>query len=637
MAKRSRAPIACDRCRSMKVKCTGEIPCARCKKFNIACSFAADEPNSTMALPKRLATSKQDTIVPEEKNTSLNEYFYHNSQWRMYGRCQAVLLPELCNTSAKEHFEGQTVPFKAPRIQCYGWNMSGVHYLQREEFPKPPDHDFTDTHEHLVKYFFEEINPLFNVLSHDYQTLFISSFDRFLLPKGHTATQKNIANLHSSLLYLVLAISLRFTEFQKSDGPQLEALRLETECFSYAHQVLQMISFEYFALEALQNWVLLGLYLRVTYSPRSLLHALDRANCMARNMELHTVRATRTKEPPVRTKARMVFWSLYSMDQIFSIQIGRPPFWRNDDITLPFLDQTEVSKFDLQPGNAYYAIHKLAILANQVQTVRSSSLEEISIFLVGKSIEELHTWLQESLSGLLPIIKAQVLLHFHDILFCFHSPVLFNYVGKSYYWDGYSVDRILAGMEEVVDIFVKLQVNNLLVRPWYHNLAMLFCAGSFALAIVNGGNQTVRATKIFRSSLDLLRFLGSLRVSQAPEIVRFPMANECVWALSQGINCLKARFEKELNVFLSIDVEKHSDDVNSHRFGNIGEYLQPRETSNGEVSDDKKDIDNGNSAPISSQERVQDMFLNITGASWMNEEIGMFFDDIFSADNLDII
>ena len=625
----------------MKVKCTGEIPCARCKKFNIKCSFAADEPNSTMTPPKRIATSRRATIVPEEKDTSLNEYFYHNSQWRMYGRSQAVLLLELCNTSAKEHFEGQTVPFKAPRIQCYGWNMSGVHYLQREEFPKPPDHDFSDTHEHLVEYFFKEINPLFNVLSQDYQTFFISSFDRFLLPKGHTATQTNIANLHSSLLYLVLAISLRFTEFQKSDGPQLEALRLETECFSYAHQVLQVISFEFFSLEALQGWLLVVLYLRITYSQRSLLNALDRANCMARNMELHTVRATMSKEPAVRTKARMIFWSLYSLDQIFSIQIGRPSFWRNDDITLPFLDQSEVSKFDLQPENAYYAIHKLAILANQVQKVRSSAPEEISIFLVGKSIEELHAWLQESgyvnLNGSFLPIKAQVLLHFHDILFCFHSPVLFNYVGKSHYWDGYSVDRILAGMEEVVDIFDKLQINNLLVKPWYNNLSMLFCAGSFALAIVNGGNQTVRATKIFRSALDLLRFLGSLRVPQAPEIVLFPMANECVWALSQGINCLKARFEKELNVFLSFDVEKHSDDINRHRFGNIGEYVKPRETLNGEFSDDKKDIANGNSAPTSSQERVQDMFLSITGASWMNEEIGMFFDDIFSGDNLDII
>lgn len=636
----------------MKVKCTGEVPCARCKKFSIACSFAADEPTSTMTLPKRMATSKGATLVPEEKGNSLNEYFYHNSQWRMYGRSQAVLLLELCNTSAKEHFEGQNVPFKAPRIQCYGWNMSGVHYLQREEFPKPPDHDFTDTHEHLVKYFFKEINPLFNVLSQDYQTFFTTNINHFLLPDGHTASQKNIENLHSSLLYLVLAISLRFTEFLKPDGPQLEALNLETECFSYAHRVLQLISFEFFSLEALQGWLLVVLYLRITYSQRSLLNALDRANCMARNMELHTVRATISKEPAVRTKARMIFWSLYSLDQIFSIQIGRPPFWRNDDITLPFIDQSEVSKFDLQPENAYYAIHKLAILANQVQKVRSSSLEEISIFLVGKSIEELHVWLQESgymnlfdstSECLLPIIKAQVLLHFHDILFCFHSPVLFNYVGKSHYWDGYSVDKILAGMEEVVDTFDKLQINNLLVRPWYNNLAMLFCAGSFALAIVNGGNQTVRATKIFRSALDLLRFLGSLRVSQATEIVLFPMANECVWALSQGINCLKARFEKELNVFLSFDVEKHSDDINRHRFGNIGEYVKPsRETSSvdGDFNVEDREsnvIANGNSTVTYSQERVKDVFLNITGASWMNEEIGMFFDDIFSVDNLNVI
>lgn len=637
MTKRTRAPIACDRCRAMKVKCTGEAPCGRCKKFNISCSFAADEPAATTAPPKRMAPSRG---VSEEKGTSINEHFYYNSQWRMYGRSQAVLLLELCNTSAKDHFQGQSAPFKAPRLQYYGWNMSGVHYLEREKFSKPPGYDFSGTHQHLVEYFFKEINPLFNVLSQDFHELLITGFDRLLLPEGLTLTQKNIAYLHSSLLYLVLAISLRFTGFQNPDGPQLEALRLETKCFSYAHQVLQVISFEFFSLETLQGWLLVVLYLRITYSQRSLLNALDRANCMARNMGLHTVRAIMSKEPAVRTKARMIFWSLYSMDQLFSVQIGRHPFWRNEEITLPFLDPSEVSKFDLQPENAYYAIHRLAFVASQVHVVRSSALEEITPSLVGKGIDELHAWLQEngymniSDSGnLLPIIKAQVILHFHDILFCFHSPVLFNYVGKPHHWDGYSLDKILSGMEEVVGTFDRLQANNLLVRPWYNNLAMLFCVGSFALAIVNGGNQTARATRLFRSALVHLRFLGSLNVPQAADIALFPMAKECVWALSQGIDCLKARFEKELAVFLSFEVEKHSDDVNRHHFGNIGEYVKP----NGESSDEEKDNSSLNgAASTNGQERVRDIFLNITGATWMTEEIGMFFDDIFT-DSLDII
>lgn len=634
MPKRSRAPIACDRCRAMKVKCTGEVPCARCKKFNISCSFAADEP---AAPTKKIAPSAG---ISEEKGTSLGDYFYQSSQWETYGRTQAVLLLELCSTSAKDHFEGQSAPFKAPRIQGYGWNMSGVHYLQREEFSRPPDYDFAGSYEHLVEYFFKEINPLFNVLSQDFHQLFLTSFDRLLLPEGHTLTQKNIAHLHSSLLYLVLAVSLRFTEFQKPDGPHLEALQLENECFSYAHQVILAISFEFFSLETIQGWLLVVLYLRIAHSKRSLLNALDRANCMARNMGLHTVRATMSKEPAVRAKARMIFWSLYSMDQIFSIQIGRSPFWRNNEITLPLLDPTEVSKFDLEPENAYYAIHRLAVLANQVQVVRSGVLEEITVSLVGKSMEELHAWLHEggymtisNSGGLLPIIKAQVVLYFNDILFCFHSPVLFNYVGKSHHWDGNSLEKMLAGMEEVVGIFDKLQTSDLLVRPCNNNLAMLFSVGSFSLAFVNGGNQTARATRLFQSALNHLRFLGSLKVPEATEIPLFPMAKECVWALSQGINCLKARFEKELAVFLSFEVEKHSDDVNRRHFGNIGEYVKP----NGESSDEEKDNSSINgAASTNGQERVRDIFLNITGATWMTEEIGMFFDDIFT-DSLDII
>lgn len=656
--KRERAIVACHRCRTLKVKCSGEDPCARCKRFKISCSFPGIETTNSNLKSRRIApvkaslssTSESDTatkiLTNDTHDPTENDYVYAHQQWRTNGRSQTVILRDLCLSSTSDLSDKPH--YKVPRFQYYGWNLSGIHYRQKEKLPQPPKFDFSHCYKHLLRYFFTEINPFFNLLGSDFLEYFSNNFQSFMkAATDDSSKQLNNVLLHSATLHLVLALSIRFTEFLSSEGPRKEMLEVQEQCAAYSYHVLHELSFEYFSLEVLQGWLIVVLYLRITHTQRSLLTALDRANCMARNMGLHTNRAIMTKTTPIKAKAQQTFWSIYAMDQLFSLQLGRQPFWRNDDITIPFPDQDILSEFNLPDGSVFFAIHQLALVAHDVLTVRWRRVPRTQVSEAGKKIQTMHNWLVDneymtdsSTIDILLGVRSQVRLHFHDIVFYHHSPVLFNYVGKPYHHDGVHVEDLFASMEDVIHVIKLLQQEGLLKVPWYNPLTLLFSIGTFSLAMVNGGYLVTKARQMFAWAIGLLGLFGSYRARDDSNEVQFPMAKECVWALKQGLKCMMARFQHEMSVFLGMEIEELNDSVNNHKIGLLGEY--------GEYSKDFVSMPNiaarstfNSEIPSATNEEMNEVttdnkFLTNSTESWLEEEAesARLFDNMFSIDNL---
>lgn len=582
-AKRLRVAIACNRCRKLKVKCSGDFPCTRCEKLGVRCIFATEtEPISQREIPyHNVSQNGSDGNHVSDDNLVSNGHFLKDdneilscvSQWRVHTRNQLLLIRELC-ISNLNHLPVQKRSVKIPRIQNYGWNMSGVHYLEKPPFPDRPDFDFSYIYGELMDYFFEEVNPLFNILSKEFQVFFQSNYNQFMQALLHPSLKtKNDLNLHSATLYVVFAIAIRFTEFTRPEGPRKLRLELETKCFSFALQVIETLSIEYFCLELVQCWLLVILYLRVTYSQRSLMKALDLANCMAKNMGLNESRVMKTKAGSTKQKAMQLFWTVYTYDQIFSVQLGRPSFWRNEEITVPFPDEKDLSWGQDGEPSKPLAMFRIGVVAHDTQKLRWRSTDESFAAATAEKLSSTYEWLLKH--GLInlennssSLLSDQVAFHFYDVAFAFHSPILFTHLGKGNPSRALSTEAICQYMNEVLILTQKYMGKNR--PPWYNTLSLLFCVGTYALVLINSAYGGSSLREMCVSALKMLRTIGFYKTEDGEPL--FPMANECVGAISRGIITTKLRFQQEADFMLSVDLGDVNAYLNEYNFGLLGRF-----------------------------------------------------------------
>lgn len=646
--KRQRVPLACNRCRKLKVKCSGDFPCTKCKKLGIPCSFAPE-----FREPPKAAVVAKPTVEVADSHDPIGCVI----QWRIYARAQLLLVRELCKTNMELLPPEKRALLKVPRMHNYGWNMSGLHYVPPPAFPERPHHDFGSSHLELLRYFFSEINPLYCVLPREFLAFFTKSYSQFMVAASHPSLRlKNDVNLHMATLYLVFALSLRFTEFSRPEGPSDAMLQVETACFAYAREVVETILAEYFSLELLQAWMLVIIYLRTAYNQRALIKAIDLANCMARTMGLHERRVVFTKPEATRKRALHVFWTVYTLDQVFSVQIGRPSFWRNSDISVPRPEDTNEFWLASRTPLDQYAMFKIALVAHDVQHARWHP-EDSDTGAVAEKIDSLHTWLagmglvdvsgrneeagnkeggnkegrskesggnheteDVSLGGsgfgssgtnasstplakddfsefsssasfptsgasVLPPFsfpsltqkegtlsgpRTQVALHFYDVVFSFHSPVLLGLFGKPAPPHGLVSSTVFQYMEEAV-LLVSSTISTGAARtPWYNTLTVLFGAGTMALVLANSGLHGNLPRRIYTAAINELRTIGNYRNSEG--VLLYPMAKECVWAITQGLQSMKGRFEHEARLIDEIDTGDHTGYLNEANFGLMGRY-----------------------------------------------------------------
>lgn len=635
---RMRVVKACDRCRSHKIKCSGECPCATCLKQAKECTFSNkvfQKRTKGLELPEpKRAKYAEPFGLPEVKKDDQQEYINHlenrvhyleslltntstdtfktplsnepesefvtetlfctSSKWRFSRRHQNLLIAELCRSMYSNLSEELKQLVTLPRYQYFGWNMSGVKYVSSEELPPLPDLGAKLDSKFLTQYYFEEINPLFAIL---HETVFKEQIvayekvlrDQIMLHKDDHDSKGNQTRLFSAMLYLVYALAIRFSEILKPKNPSIEMLQLEEKLFKYGYKVISILSFEWESFELIQGWLLITLYLRVTHRQTSCSHALGQAMDMVKSMGLgfaHDNAKFYSSTAYERLKAKRIFWCVFTFDRVFGLQTGRYCGIRDEDFNneFPSYDfKHETEKDDWLTLPALGLIH-IARVSNFVHTAATDNPHLIKYQQVNAELVKLHEWFNANgfrndlffnkKNDSSSLVKAQVKLHYYDLVLCIHSKILFNYIGRRIASHGLKVEMVIDACNGVIEVLDKTNKAGLLYTPWYSVLLLLFNVGVNAITLINGGAFVEQAREVLKNAMRLLTILrkSPIRNEQNKLVFRerFKMVRECIWALKMANRILTLRLQEDIGVLNSIGVDHGSSDVNKQTFTQLG-------------------------------------------------------------------
>lgn len=278
---------------------------------------------------------------------SLDKYRFH----RRYQN----LLPFYLGASLMSEIPQHAIEsnrLKQPRIQNYGWNMSGGHYLRHDKSSKAREkarataegaklnpEEFFDFENpvhlsvvnKLLRFYFQEINPPMSIV---HESMFWQQFNNRFLP--HTNFKDSSSKLFRSMLYLILAITLRFREgfmegtpgsnevfFTWEELSFFQKQHREEPMFNYAYGVITQLTFEWESFELIQSWLLITFYFRTCYRQTACWNALGQAINMCNGMSLYLNRFPRTHSKYDESRAWHCFWACFIMDKLISFQMGR--------------------------------------------------------------------------------------------------------------------------------------------------------------------------------------------------------------------------------------------------------------------------------------------------------------------------
>lgn len=672
---RMRVVKACDRCRTHKIKCSGEQPCATCSRQSKECIFSVRPPvqkrvakkadggpelkrpkviepfglpvveksdsgqyvkhleNRVQYLESLLARDSVNTFKAPDTAEPESQYiedtlYTTSSKWRFSRRHQNLLIVELCKSMYSNLSEELRELVTLPRTQYFGWNLSGVNYVGSEELPPLPELNGENVNDDvLIKYFFKEINPLFGILHEVVFKEQLAAYDKLLredimsLSKDERDSKANQTRLFSAILYLIFALAIRFSEILKPKNVDISLLKLEERLFKYGYKVVSILSFEWESFELIQAWLLITLYLRVTHRQTSCSHALGEAVTMTKSMGLGYFDENPkifNSTPYEKLKAKRLFWAVFSFDRIFGLQLGRYSGIREQDFTVAYPSMD----FNLESTNdSWLTIESLAMIhiariANFVHTLPNDNPHYVKYQQVNTELVNLNNWMKNNgfRNDLLfnknkkdssSLIRAQVKLHYYDLVLCIHSKVLFNYVGRRIASHGLKVEMVVDACNGIVEVLDKTNKAGLLYTPWYSVLMLLFNIGVNAITLINAGVMINQARDILKNSIRLLTIIrkSPIRDDQNKLIFRerFKMVRECMWALKMANRMLTLRLKEDIGVLNGIGVDHGSSDVNKQHFTQLGTAIDDGDDYN---------VGGSNGLPSSQSNQFNEVFEN---------------------------
>lgn len=649
---RIRVSKACDRCRTQKIKCSGTFPCVACNKHKKECVYntagvtkqdtrdnnvptilnlpsrkelpfvmPSDDKeyirhleNRIQYLESRFSENANDIFLDtrdgETESENNSKILHPTSKWRYSRRSQVLLIQELCRTTYASLTPENREKVALPRQQYFGWNLSGTRYLSLDPLPELPKFELPDSNEFYVGYFFREINPLFAIIHESVFQLQFAGYQDLIVQKQNGPTTKSSEGqykLYEAMLHLIIALGIRFTEFQKKKTMDLRVLEEEEKMFKYAYSIVSIMSFQWESFELIQCWMLVSLYLRVTHRQASYFHALSHGVTMAKSMGIgnkareHRKRGTAYEE----LKCKRIFWSLFSMERVFGLQSGKYCLFSESDydVDFPPLDFKTASYRDTWITLPSLAMVKIAKAATFVHTSSVEKLDIVKYQQINKELILLNEWLNangfsdnevfnnpnESISSL---IKAQVKLHYCDLVFCIHGKLMFNYIGRRIATPGLKIEMVLDASKMIVDTIGKIKKANLIYVPWPLNLLLLFHASVNFLVLINCGLYLSVSREYYTKAIEILTVLKRANVkSEDNKIIirkRFKMAEECLWALKNANKIISLRFEQDLNNLRSLGDDPGSSDVNEATFSQYGYFKDKPDEFNDFIRNGKK-------------------------------------------------
>lgn len=478
-----------------------------------------------------------------------------------YSRRYANSLPmQLGSELIKDLPDFQKKQVSVPRLQHYGWNMSGVHYIRPRNIPSPGALIDESTGREYLSYFFENINPLYSIL---HKPMFLQQFDLYLLTPCYPECRLFLAIFHA-----VCAIVIRHKEICENAKIEPE---LEEKLFDDAYSTLKAFSFEWESVEVVQGFLLLATYLRGCHRQSSAWSVLGTAIRMALGMGLnHKVQGINLTDYELLKRQR-VFWACFVLDRTFCIDIGRHFSLRENDMSIPipkgYVDdgwQTQISsalmQFCLRLCDLVYD-QNLNLNRYELKVIKSrllawnDSLDDIGL----NSDTELNMF--ESLPAAL---VAHFRFSYYSSLFFIHMKTVFGLLGAAS--DSQLIDRELyvQCVKGVTNVASALDDSGQLKTPWWLTLNTLHYAGCIALLLIFHQTEVDEMGKQLEKIIALLTIIA--------EDGRFVMARECVWSLKTLNHMVHMRFSQTLEILRSIGLDHGSSLVNKGNFSAMG-YL----------------------------------------------------------------
>lgn len=538
------------------------------------------------------------------------------SKKRFVRRFQNQLIMSLCTNIYNNLSEEKKKKVTMPRGQYYGWNMSGCRFLAPERLPMAPLYELPEEPSHYVDYFFKNINPMFTILHEklfrdqlkDYKNLMRNQVDKDDNEKDANTYQ---TRLFLAILCLVYALAVRFCEFSRPEGPDIEVLKMEEALFKYGYSVVNMLSFEWESYELIQSWLLIALYLRVTYRQTACVSALMRAVTLSNLMGVARAPANVTYNTAYeRVKSRRIFWSVYTMDRVLGVQSGRYIGFTDRDVELSFPSLDYEKEKDPCISLSGFAMLHIARVANFIYSSRKEVMPYPKLEQMDKELMILNDWLDENgfrdteIFGNTPeqieecTSKAQIKLHFYDVMFTMHGKLLFNYAGHNLYLQGYKLQRVMLSCRGMLFIINSLNERGKLLEPWHNTLLLTFNVATAALCLLRGGIYPTESKNMFKNALDIVLTIANQDVKdKLGKVVvqeRYKMAKECLWALKVTNHMMALRLEEDFADLRDIGFDYGSARINQEKFQELG-IVRP-EVQTSEV-DNAKNTKNGPALP----------------------------------------
>lgn len=462
-------------------------------------------------------------------------------------------------------YQGQAVAV-LPRIQCYGWNMSGMHYLRHRSVPPPTVYLEGPVETFLLQYYFDHINPMFAIL---HKPIFMKQYEAY-----RATSDRSQCRLFVAIMYVACALAMRFAEVH---GIRQFRPGLEEELFSDGYSALQTYAFEWETPDIVQGFLLATVYLRTCHRQSATWSALGQALRLAYGMGMMRRGVFTPRSGYDKLKYERIFWSCYTMDRLFSLDLGRSPFFRDEEISLPFTDDyvddgwitpfaygmlglaRAVSKLPFDPiggretaPTVFRAVYHELLAWNANMESRFGLGSDIN--LTGKS------------NTLNPALTCHLRLHYHDAVMTVFQLTMFGMIGATQLEASvHSADveaLVSAAVGSITAVETLERTEGKLNSPWYLILMNIYNA-CVALQIASYAGHSNLAPRI-ASAIHLVDTLAADG--------RFAMAKEAQWSLRSLNHSLLMRFREAVDGIHVAGTEHGDSDVNRRHFAAMGLY-----------------------------------------------------------------
>lgn len=629
-SRRSRLRVrkACEVCKKRKVKCDGEQPCVNCVKHAQECRYVSGgNGNGSGSGRKRYKTAasvggagsgvtsaaaitaadaafgaspavnsglcRTSNTTPLKRRSpwqsfSLDKYRFHRRYQNLLPfYLGASLMAEIPPSAIESHH------LKQPRIQNYGWNMSGGHYLRHDSSSKAraraaarvhgvasldPENFFdyeNPVHlsvvNKLLQFFFQEINPPFSIV---HEPMFWQQFNKRFLP--HTKVRDSSAKLFQSILFLILAITLRFRDgiLQSDDDDgggdhlflweELEFLRSnqrEEPLFKYAYSVVTELTFEWESFELIQSWLLITFYFRTCYRQTACWNALGQAINLCNGMSLYLNRFPRAHLKYDESRAWHCYWSCFIMDKLVSFQMGRyyqlaPPVahmsvpghwcrnrtepWKSSASDGSDAESASTDNDDDNDKDDDDWFHdtttRLFQLAVIVQTCQKRDGEELDLeesLTLRRKLDQwfhCHVVMTKIEDKWQHLYEIQPLLSYLDVRLTFETRRLFLLINQPLDTGEmiFPVDTLglVRHCQLSIKILMQIDQRKLFFIPWWLNLSQLFTVSVICITLIHSGLQVTLSKTMLSQCMDVWEHLVSANPKCPPG-----MLPECLWCI----------------------------------------------------------------------------------------------------------